>query len=141
MLLPILLTLALLAISVPLVAAPLRRNSSATHRQPVGDSAAEATPNYEETLLALRDLEFDHELGAVSDGDYNILREELVALAAASLARRPGAGRDVAVAEIEAAVRSRREQRQPGHARFCPQCGRPGEAGDRFCVGCGNPLR
>lgn len=141
MLMPILLILAFIAISVPLVAAPLRRRGEAA---PGGVTAGEPTAaasGYETTLLALRDLELDHQLGVVSDDDYGALHEQLVVQAANSLESNAGADHDEAAAAIEAAIERRRQQRRVDIVRFCPQCGRAVEAGDLFCAGCGHSLR
>lgn len=141
MLLPILFTLAFLVISVPVVAAPLRRKAPRTLIESVSDTTSSATSSYEATLLALRDLEFDHQLGVVNDDDYGQLHEQLVAQAATALENPLPAGDQAAAAAIEAAIRARREQRPAPATRFCPQCGSAVDAGDRFCTGCGNPLR
>lgn len=140
MLLPILLTLAFIAASVPLVAAPLRRKAAHPTIEPVSDTTGGATSSYEATLLALRDLEFDRQLGVVNDDDYGQVHEQLVAEVAMALDSPPQADRLAAAAAIEAAVRARREQRPAPATRFCPQCGNPVDAGHRFCTGCGHAL-
>ena len=140
MLLPIFLTLLFIAVSVPLVALPLRREEAA-YAVP-GDEGAEPA-GYQETLLALRDLEFDHDLGVVGDDDYARLRERLMAEAATALEGARRRKEDAASDRIEAAVRALRQQRKTdggAAARFCPQCGNPVDAGDRFCTGCGASL-
>ncbi len=138
MLLPILFTLVFIALSVPVVAAPLRRR---TQTPAASDETATAPSSYDGALLALRDLEFDHQLGVVNDDDYTLLHEQLVAQAATELERAPHAGREATASAIEAAIRRRREQRPGPATRFCPQCGNAVDAGDRFCTGCGNSLR
>lgn len=139
MLLPILLTLAFVALSAPLVAAPLRRRDSTyatpSDRDQTGDDAA-----YEESLLALRDLEFDHDLGVVGDEDYARLRPQMMAQAASALETGLKEQAEKVSADIEAAVRARRrqsQQRPTPVARFCAQCGWPRDSGDRFCADCG----
>lgn len=141
MLLPILLTLAFLVISVPVVAAPLRQRTQTPAAAPASGETATAPSSYDGALLALRDLEFDHQLGVVNDDDYTLLHEQLVAQAATELERAPHAGREATASAIEAAIRRRREQRPGPATRFCPQCGNAVDAGDRFCTGCGNSLR
>lgn len=47
--------------------------------------------------------------------------------------------------DIEQAIARRRSQAKTavpanGHANFCPQCGRPVDTGDKFCVACGHQL-
>jgi hypothetical protein len=141
MLMPILLILAFIAISVPLVAAPLRRRGEAIPGGVTAGAPAAAASGYETTLLALRDLELDHQLGVVSDDDYGALHEQLVVQAANSLEGNAGGDHDEAAAAIDAAIERRRQQRRVDIVRFCPQCGRAVEAGDLFCAGCGHSLR
>ena len=141
MLFPLFLILLFIAVSVPLLAVPLRRREEVASTVP-GDEGAEPA-GYEEVLLALRDLEFDHDLGVVSDDDYARLRERLMAEAATALESAQRREEEVASAHIEDAVRALRTKRQAnGRAvtRFCPQCGNPVDAGDRFCTGCGASL-
>lgn len=140
MLLPLIFVLAFLAVSVPVVAAPLWRAQTVAS-EPPGDSQTTSATSYGSTLLALRDLEFDHQLGVVNDDDYGQLHEQLVAEAAVALDGRPQAEREEAAAAIEAAIRARRERHPANVIRFCPQCGNRVDAGDHFCTGCGNPLR
>lgn len=138
MLLPILLTLAFLIVSVPVVATPLRRRTRPA-APATGESATAAA--YDGVLLALRDLEFDHQLGVVNDDDYTLLHEQLIAQAATALENGSQPRREAAAAAIEAAIRRRREQRPAPAAHFCPQCGNPVDTGDRFCISCGNLLQ
>lgn len=139
MLLPILFTAAFIALSVPVIVAPLRRRDATgvtiPDREQTGDDGA-----YEATLLALRDLEFDHDLGIVSDEDYARLRPQMMAQAASALETDQKEQAEKISADIEAAVRARRQQspqRRAAGPRFCPQCGRRRDPGDRFCVDCG----
>lgn len=140
MLLPIFLTLLFIAVSVPLVASPLRRREETTSAV-ASDEGAEPA-GYQETLLALRDLEFDHDLGVVGDDDYARLHERLMAEAATALESAQRREEETTSAHIEAAVRALRTKRQTGRAvtRFCPQCGNLVDAGDRFCTDCGASL-
>lgn len=52
--------------------------------------------------------------------------------------------RQAATDEIELAVAQRRSRPAAtpanGQARFCPDCGRPVDAGDKFCAACGHRL-
>lgn len=142
MLLPLFFTLFFITVSVPVLALPLRRQGESLPA--VGDEAATEPADYETTLLALRDLELDHQSGLVVDDDYAGLREQLLAQAASALERSEQEKDETVAARIEAAVRARRQPAQQGRAatvRFCPQCGRPVDAGDRFCTDCGASLR
>ena len=145
MLLPILFTLLFIAVSVPLVVTPLRQRARAATTGTARGGPSAAPDSYETTLLAMRDLEFDHQLGVVTDDDYARLREQLMAQAATALETSRREEAEEIAARIEAAVLARRRQpaqeRPTAAARFCPQCGNRVDAGDRFCTGCGAPLR
>lgn len=92
-------------------------------------------------LLALRDLEFDHLTGKVSEEDYQALRSQLLMEAAALLqsaqsrSSLAGAGKSVAYLEerIRKAIQARRSNR-------CPHCGHPTRPGAQFCAMCGQPI-
>lgn len=141
MLLPIVFTLLFLAASVPLVVGPLRRQAP-TAATTIATAPPVEPTDYEAQLLALRDLEFDHELGLIADDDYAGLREQLMVKAASALESGQKQTDEAASARIEAAVRSLRQQPHPEAriTRFCPQCGRAVDAGDRFCTSCGAGL-
>lgn len=141
MLLPILFIVVFIALSVPFVAAPLRRRNLAGATSSDRDQTGEDA-DYKAMLLALRDLEFDHDLGVVSDEDYARLRPQMMAQAASALETGQKVKAEKVSADIEAAVRARRQQSQERHApRFCSLCGRPLDRGDRFCAGCGSSLQ
>ncbi len=83
----------------------------------------------------LRELEFDHRVGKVTDEDYAEAREQLETEAARILQ-----AIDVELKaiddEIERQVRRLREGR-----RACPACGAAVAPSARFCASCGEPLR
>lgn len=139
MLFPLIVTFIFLAACLPFVALPLRRDAPVTlAAAPVAPTAG-APPRYATVLLALRDLEFDHDLGVVADDDYAGLHAQLMAEAASALERNQKQKEDTAAASIEDAVRALRQQRRIV-TRYCPQCGRSVNSGDRFCSGCGVTL-
>ncbi len=43
--------------------------------------------------------------------------------------------------EIEALIAARRKVRKKKSAGFCPNCGKPVLASDRFCASCGTPIQ
>ena len=135
------------------VAAPLGGGLLATRR--AGRDAAEAERLEHERALAmqgLRELEFDREMGKLSDADYAALHEGLMtrALAASAALERLDA-RAAAPAPEAAAARPRLVRSGSAAApaagsapatariRFCPQCGIEVAAGN-FCSECGAPL-
>ena len=139
------------------VAAPLGGGLLATRR--AGRDAAEAERLEHERALAmqgLRELEFDREMGKLSEADYAALHEGLMARAlgaSAALERlRATAGRRRPRRQASAAARPRLVKSGPASAaapgaspaaavrvRFCPQCGVEAAAGN-FCSECGAPL-
>ena len=146
------------------VAAPLGGGALATRR--AGRDAAEAERLEHERALAmqgLRELEFDREMGKLSDADYASLHEGLMsrALGASAALERlhgtsaaPTSAGAAAVAPEAAAARPRLVKSgltaapAAGAAsaaatapriRFCPQCGLEVAAAN-FCSECGAPL-
>lgn len=95
---------------------------------------------------AIKDLENDHVLGKLSDGDYRSLRAKYEAKAVAVLQEldkvvgaKPGArsARDDAIEREIARLR----RAKTNDALKCPQCGAPHTADDVFCAKCGASLR
>ncbi|MGZ3510609.1 MAG: hypothetical protein ACXU9H_00490 [Candidatus Binataceae bacterium] len=136
------------------VAAPLGGGLLATRR--AGRDAAEAERLEHERALAmqgLRELEFDREMGKLSEADYAALHEGLMAraLGASAALERLRATPAAASAPEASAGRPRLVKSGPASAaapgaspaavrvRFCPQCGVEAAAGN-FCSECGAPL-
>jgi hypothetical protein len=108
------------------------------------------------TLSSLADLEMDHVLEKIPAEDYateraGLLQEgaeilrQIDTLAdqglaeAAAVVRAQPKGQDVE-AELEAAVAHLRSTGETPAGGFCPQCGEPVVADDRFCSHCGSAL-
>lgn len=153
----ILVGLALLIVTLPLVLSPFRTGG----RRATPASAAGSSPSQQQAavLAALRDLDFDFQIGKVSPEDYAGLRAQLVAEAAQHIQTQ-----EAADDEIEALIRARRASRTKVFVcancdgalatddRFCSHCGAPVggacpacggnvQAGDAFCTACGARLR
>jgi len=97
-------------------------------------------------MQALRELDFDRELGKLADPDYASLRETLMERAldaSAALERLQAAAPAVAARQPAAQTRPRLVKSGPAAAGprvlFCPQCGRRAMPGN-FCCECGAPL-
>lgn len=159
----ILIGIALLLASIPIVAGPLFRKKRLKPTDEERDAPGERG-SYKQILLALRDLDFDHQLGVVDEVDYQQLRASLLAEAAKAFEQTtPGEG-DLAQL-IEKAVRDRRQQIGNGYVRCahcgaedidpadkycaacgfnvrtaCPNCNQPVAQGDNFCTSCGAQL-
>lgn len=117
----------------------------------------------EQLLTALRDLDFDHATGKITDEDYAPQRAQLLAEGAAVLKQlddlKPLGSRpltnDNTESEnltllpiedlIEAEIAARRQTNgrastAPTSNLACPQCGASAQVGDRFCPKCGTTL-
>ncbi len=103
----------------------------------------------EAILTALRDLDFDHATGKVSDGDYAPQRANLVSRGASvlrqidqvnQLDQPPNHSDD----ELDRAIAARRKAAIAPHlssqGRACPQCSAQIRPHDRFCPWCGQAL-
>lgn len=134
---------------------PLRRG----RRPGTTESQVDALLAQRESLLTqIRELDFDHATGKVSDADHAPLRTQLVAEAAEVFRKLdanapPGPASDDA---FEAAVAARRKQSPQKESTAdadletaiasrrkrltCPNCGKPFQPGDAFCAKCGATL-
>ena len=111
----------------------------------------------EQLLAALRDLDFDHATGKITEEDYAPQRAQLVAQSAAVLKQiddlkplgprpEPEALTALPLEDlIEAEIAARRQTNgrasslAPGELA-CPHCGASAHVGDRFCPKCGTTL-
>ena len=141
----------LAAVVYPVLAPPLawRRQTGSARRR------LELTERKEQLYASIKELEFDHRVGKMSQDDHDSLREELESRALGVLsrlhrleardpdidlrkrievdvrdlaARKPGSGVDSPTAQPSSAC-------DP-----CLGCGRTREPGHRFCPGCGQRL-
>lgn len=131
--------LVLFLVTIPFVVRPLlneRHKELAT----VESTQAATGDSHKAALFALRDVEFDHRTGKITDEDYAGLRANLMAQAAATLELNEKQNAELD-AQIEAEVRGRRQRASQSRAvRFCAQCGHAVKSNDRFCAVCGTRL-
>ncbi len=122
----VLIGIAMLALSLPFVVKPFQHARGKKSAIPV----KQADPEEQRlaVLTALRDLDFDFQVGKVSEDDYTALRVKLVAEAARYL-------QDDKNDEIEALIQARKASK--AKAAACAHCGETLEAGNRFCPHCG----
>jgi hypothetical protein len=92
-------------------------------------------------LAALKEAEFDHQVGKLSDADHATLRAELEvraleAIAALDAAQAPAGAAPVArgAAQVEPKAAA------PRDVVFCSACGNRNPAAARFCSACGGAL-
>ncbi len=105
----------------------------------------------EAILTALRDLDFDYEVGTVTEEDYTSLRQSLLAKAAAIMTQIEQEQATVQAdfeTHIEAEILAARQNLNGGRVtrsvaetdRVCPTCSRVPLADDLYCRGCGTHL-
>ncbi|MDF1499727.1 MAG: zinc ribbon domain-containing protein [Anaerolineales bacterium] len=131
----VLVGLAMLVVTVVVLADPFVKSSDGGQRAYQSKRGLSARMKKRTGLWALRDLDFDHELGKVSEQDYKVTRAQILQETAAALEE---IEKDEAAVEanIEEEVRNlRRTARESG--RYCHQCGQAREQDDRFCTACG----
>jgi len=121
----VLIGLTMLVLSVPFVAKPFQQVRGKKNAMPV----KQVDPEEQRlaALTALRDLDFDFQVGKVSEDDYASLRARLVAEAARTLQDDKGD-------EIEALIQARKTSKANDAA--CAHCGETLEAGTHFCPHC-----
>jgi hypothetical protein len=100
-------------------------------------------------LLSIKELEFDHQTGKLSDEDFQRLDQRLRQQAIGLLRQieRIAPASTALESELEEAIRRQRKVQVQPAARtldepqmFCPRCQNPVNAGDNFCPKCGLAL-
>ena len=137
---------AIALVAVAYVLVPLFRETPAASpparaREEPGAPSGQSTT----AVAALREIEFDHATGKLSETDYHVLKarytgEALVALRAAESAQVAGertAGSGISTADDLA---EQMIQRYRGAAAGCPTCGPRPEPDALYCSNCGRYL-
>lgn len=137
--------LAIVLLAAFFVAWPLMAVVELGGRPPAeSNDAAASNPEHDKELAlrAIRDADFDHRTGKLSDGDHAVLRQELEERALRALAAIDDASALHAVPpgapQGAAPAAQARGAAEPGG--FCPACGVRFARGARFCPGCGKRL-
>jgi len=128
---------------------PLLKPRATEKREPRPNSKARELEAQKESLLAaIKEIDFDHRTGKLSDEDFQALNTRY-RLEAISLIKRLDQlkGRGGAKPDFEEEIRRYRRQTQGGEAAEaaprvyrCPKCNRPVGKQDRFCANCGFKL-
>jgi rRNA maturation endonuclease Nob1 len=86
-----------------------------------------------DAYAAIKEAEFDYQMGKLSDVDFKLVRDKYAAQALEA----------IAALDTPAAARTRqlKEARRPTRIAFCPICGRGVPARANFCPACGQSLR
>jgi hypothetical protein len=114
------------------------------------DSLRDLNIKKEEIYSAIKEMEFDHKMGKLSQEDYLNLKEKYKTRAIGSLKRmdelegKKDFSRYIED-EIEKEVLAIRRDGPKGTSKkgedvFCTQCGKRRTPGDRFCSSCGTKL-
>lgn len=111
----------------PLIAAEGRASTPALVEEP----PSPATDNHGDAIAALREIEFDHVTGKLSEGDYAALKTQFTSEALRAMRARDSDADDLAEAEI---------RRARAQTRVCPACGPRPEPAARYCSRCGAAL-
>ena len=101
------------------------------------DPAARLKSEKDHALAAIREADFDHEVGKLSEEDYRSLRVELEERAVGALA---ALDRVASTASASAASPAAPPSAARAGAAFCPGCGHPRKGDADFCHRCGRPL-
>ncbi len=130
---------AMFAVAYPIV---LRSRSARPAAVSAQEALDELLAQRDATFQALRELNFDHRVGKITDGDFVAFEAHLKQAAANSL--RALDGMETEIDEeldrvIEHTVRQRHAALVAG-GRPCPACGKPASPEDKFCAACGAAL-
>jgi hypothetical protein len=96
-----------------------------------GTPPSTATDTHGDAVAALREIEFDHATGKLSESDYTALKSQYTSEAVAAIRARDSVADD----PVEKEIRRARAQ-----TRVCPACGPRPEPGARYCSRCGATL-
>jgi hypothetical protein len=111
----------------PVIVMAERRATQPSAPGPHDSPSADQEPD---SIAALREIEFDHATGKLSETDYTALKSQYTAEAVAALR-----AREASDDPIEAEIRRVRAQ-----TRVCPMCGPRPEPAARYCSRCGAAL-
>ena len=98
---------------------------------PLASLTSAAPDDHGEAVAALREIEFDHATGKLSESDYTALKTQYTAEAVAAMRARESVTDDAVEAEI---------RRVRAQTRVCAACGPRPEPVARYCSRCGAAL-
>ena len=124
------------------IAAPLSDQVLTGRRSALNADSEQREHEYALALQALRELEFDHAMGKLDEGDYHSLKDRLEKRALAAMS-----GREEMMCrrQTEQEVRTAASpqpivQDRAIAVRFCPECGARNRRAYNFCADCGATL-
>jgi hypothetical protein len=111
-----------------------------TDQDEEGDERHKLIAAKESALIALKDLEFDYKTGKIDEDDYVQLKNRYEAEAVAVLKKMDQVEHTPLPTKMNIPIR-REQPAEKGGQVFCTTCGKKAQPKDRFCAGCGAPLR
>jgi hypothetical protein len=129
---------ALLVVAYPI----LSKGSTAKPASTAQESLDELLGQRDAAMQALRELNFDHRMGKISDEDFAMFELNLKQHAADTLRaldQWEAQTADDLDADLERAIAARRSH-LAASTQACPSCGRAAADEDRFCATCGTAL-
>jgi cytochrome c-type biogenesis protein CcmI len=124
------------------IAAPLSDQVLTGRRSARSADSEQREHEYALALQALRELEFDHAMGKLDEGDYHSLKARLEKRALAAMSGREEMMRP-RLTEQAVGAAAPPQPMVPDRAiavRFCPECGARNGRAYNFCADCGATL-
>ena len=134
--------LAMMLIAFALVGWPLVGPSQGARRTAGGAPWDDLIGERDAAYGAIRDLDFEYEIGNLSDSDYQGLRDRYRSEAAATLQKLDSVVEEAgaATASPTRAASEGYPSAKPGASLSCPSCGGTTETSDCYCCNCGAQL-
>jgi hypothetical protein len=129
--------LAMLIAAVPFVIQPLTGRKAALKLKPIS-RRDKLIQDRSRVMTALRDLDFDHQIGKVAEEDHKALRERLLLEAAGTMTEIEKDDR-----ELEESIAARKAMKisERSADKYCYACGSRLEPEDIYCTHCGSKTR
>jgi len=118
------------------VAAPILQSRRLQFKPDSNHSANDLIERKEAIYAAIKDIEFDYQMGKLSEEDFQALRQQYKD-EAVGLLKKIDQGQHKPEKKAKAASQKKAEEASP---KFCWSCGEAVNRGDKFCVNCGNAL-
>ena len=135
--------LVILTVSLAYIAHPYfkKQNTSPKSKKASSNRLSNLHAQRDTVLASIKDLEFDREMGKVSDEDYAQMNAQFRREAVGILQQIDQSnGRTPSRQKLEAELRYLRNQKKSKGKMFCKHCGDPVATQDRFCSNCGKGI-
>lgn len=130
----------ILVASITYMSQPLlrKRRQGPPARGSSNGQLGELTARKESLISAIKELEFDYEMGKLSEEDFRELNDRYRAEALEVMERLARRGDSKTSIELEIEIRKRRKRGTP--QTVCPNCAGPVRETYRYCTHCGTPI-